>query len=71
MTEMLIVELIKGGFMLAQAGLNRDIVVAKVNEKLDAGATDQEIADMLRDGRLQSEIEAQQAINDAGGQSST
>lgn len=69
MSEQLILRLLDGAFLLFQAHLNRQQIVDKVREKLAAGASAEEIADMLQDGRLKSEIEAQRAIDQARAES--
>lgn len=60
-----VLKLIDGAFLLFEAGLQREQVVAAVEQKIKDGATSDQIADMLKDGRLKSEIEAQAAIDEA------
>lgn len=57
MNAAIILKLLDGAFLLLEAGLNRQAIVDKVKAELDAGATPEQIADMLRDGRLASEAE--------------
>lgn len=63
MSEQVLIRILDGILLLAQAGLNYRSVIEYARAKADAGATPDEIADMLRDGRVRSEIELQNLID--------
>ena len=62
-TEAVILKILDGILFLGQAGLNHQVIVGKIRDKIADGVPPEEVAVMIRDGRIKSEIEAQEAIN--------
>lgn len=67
MSAAVLLKVLDFGLLLMEAGLQRQQIVAEVQAAQAAGASDEEIADMLRDGRIKSEIERKAAVEKAEG----
>jgi hypothetical protein len=65
MGELAIASLLDLGISLVLAGMERSVIVSKVQEMETAGATPDEITDALQAMRQQSEADAQKAIDDS------